>query len=329
MADEKAVAESGFWTTLMLRLTASPQATAKFITTLSDQLALWAEPYHIRRKGEAEADVLVAQARSEAKIAVIEVQNKLAIRDIRDRAAERRRRHDEARQQNLEAIAAQAAEKLSDDVSDDPVDPDWLTQFFNHSQDVSNQEMQSVWGRILAGEIARPGSFSLRTLNVVRMLTKYDAALFSHFCSIIWRNVDQWCPILPSSKFPLPFPDVRLSFGQIMNLEVLGLVMHRDEVSPFVLNFPRPALRLDYFRKPHFLRHRTVEPPQSEWKLPVGEVFLTDVGHQLVPIAGGEPNEQYRVATIDYLRTLGWDPVDASPSPNDAPSPDTTANPGD
>ena len=38
--------------------------------------------------------------------------------------------------------------------------------------------MREIWGRVLAGEVKRPKSYSLRTMEILRNLAKEEAALF-------------------------------------------------------------------------------------------------------------------------------------------------------
>src|SRR5690606_10359026 len=78
--------------------------------------------------------------------------------------------HREAQKQlNLESVTAYAAEQLKNEqpVTDEPIDEDWKTRFFNIAEEVSNDEMQALWGRILAREIVKPKSYSLRTLELL------------------------------------------------------------------------------------------------------------------------------------------------------------------
>src|SRR5690606_7233918 len=85
--------------------------------------------------------------------------------------------HREAQKQlNLENVTAYAAEQLLNEqpVTDEPIDEDWKTRFFNIAEDVSNDEMQALWGRILAGEIKNPKSYSLRTLELLRNFSKEE-----------------------------------------------------------------------------------------------------------------------------------------------------------
>lgn len=84
------------------------------------------------------------------------------------------------RQKNIEHITTAAATELSQEtnVPDEHPDEDWVSRFFNSAQDISSQQMQELWGRILAGEIRKPGSYSLRTLEFVKNLTTKEAEIF-------------------------------------------------------------------------------------------------------------------------------------------------------
>lgn len=86
------------------------------------------------------------------------------------------------RQQNIENITSVAATELAqvEEVSDEKPDEDWINRFFSSAQDISSEQMQDLWGRVLAGEIKKPGSFSLKTLEFIRNVTKSDAAILEN-----------------------------------------------------------------------------------------------------------------------------------------------------
>ena len=82
-------------------------------------------------------------------------------------------------QNNIERIVTHSAISLNNEesVSSEPVDEDWISRFFKYAEDVTSEDMQEIWGRVLTGEIKQPSSYSLRTLEVLRNLTKKDAEL--------------------------------------------------------------------------------------------------------------------------------------------------------
>jgi len=71
-----------------------------------------------------------------------------------------------------------------DSVSDVQVDEDWLTRFFNIGEDITNEYMQNLWSQILAGEIEKPNSYSLRTLETLKNISSKEASLFNKFTKI-------------------------------------------------------------------------------------------------------------------------------------------------
>lgn len=99
------------------------------------------------------------------------------------------------KEQNLEAVTGVAQRELlgakqralppaGDSSSTDPeddgssTDPDWFTRFRSYASEVSIPEVQEIWGRILAGEVATPGSFSLYSLEVLRRIDRANARMF-------------------------------------------------------------------------------------------------------------------------------------------------------
>lgn len=99
---------------------------------------------------------------------------------LEDRTQERLNFQEAKKQLNIENVTAFAAEELKDEppVTDAPLDEDWTTRFFRIAEDISNEEMQALWGKILAGEIKQPKSYSLRTLELIRNLSKNEADIF-------------------------------------------------------------------------------------------------------------------------------------------------------
>lgn len=126
-------------------------------------------------------------------------------------------------QENLESVTSAAAVELANDEAVPPESPDedWVTRFFKYAENISTEQMQDLWGRILAGEIRSPGTYSLRTLDFIRNLTKADADLLQKVGrhAIAWSGTsfipsfDQhWlesdCGIKPANYFQLAELDV-------------------------------------------------------------------------------------------------------------------------
>lgn len=113
---------------------------------------------------------------------------------LEQRTESRTSYQDAIRQQNIESVTAIAAEQLAmeSEVSGDPVDSDWAARFFRYAEDFSNEQMQNIWGRVLAGEVKSPGAFSYRSLELIRNISAKEAQLFSTLASRV-------CSVTPTS----------------------------------------------------------------------------------------------------------------------------------
>lgn len=219
----------------ILGIPALSKGTGKLLETVSNQLALFMEPVHIRRKAAAEADAMVSESIAKERVKLIKIEGKVAIEKREDRAAERVRCREQGRQINLESIVSNAACEVPKTVSDTPVDEDWSRQFFERCQDVGNEEMQILWGKLLAGEVASPKSFSIQTLAAVQSMSKGDADLFTRFCITIWRMDGKPLCIIPNVKSSLVREKLNLKFDDLMRLESFGLMKYFAEGAPKLL----------------------------------------------------------------------------------------------
>src|SRR5262249_13866572 len=106
-----------------------------------------------------------AKARAEANL--IATQNEIEMAEMRQRASYRLQAEAIVEQHNLESIAARAHLLLTDGASSENVDDDWMANIRDKVRLVSNEQMQGLWSRVLAGEINQPGTFSRRTVNAI------------------------------------------------------------------------------------------------------------------------------------------------------------------
>ena len=104
-------------------------------------------------------------------------------------SSELRLRLDERRYKALAGSVAEAAMELFNETSFPEKLPkeDWVVRYIESVSHVTDENMQNLWGRILAGEIKSPGSFSLRALSVVSNLAEYEAKLFDSLAKHVVR----------------------------------------------------------------------------------------------------------------------------------------------
>ena len=148
------------------------------------------------RRLEAQADAdslrLIAGAQADAQRSLLAFgETGHGVLEIGPRGIEQRIEFQEKkRQANIESVVRDAAAELGDkEVPNRKPDPDWTARFFNDVQDVSSKELQRIWSKILAGEVETPGRTSLRTLSILKNISKRHAEIFSTVAKYVVGSV--------------------------------------------------------------------------------------------------------------------------------------------
>lgn len=172
---------AGLGNPLKKLITVVSSAIGRLSKSHFDKKDIDTEAYRIKTLAKAVADASQFSENIEyCEKGLIIKPNMLPEVPIENRIQERLNFQEEKKQLNIENVTIFAANELRNEqsVSEEPLSEDWTTRFFRIVEDVSNEEMQMLWGKILAGEIKQPNSFSLRTLEVVRNLSQKEAETF-------------------------------------------------------------------------------------------------------------------------------------------------------
>ena len=142
----------------------------KLVETISNATGLTA--HGIKKNADAESYAAIKKAETETEVQLLKLQGE-------DKIAQYVLARNKQKVENVEEIVSKAKQQFAPDeqVSEEPVEKDWMTRFLNIAEEVSDDDMQNIWARVLAGEIKKPKSYSLRTLEVLRNLSKEEAAL--------------------------------------------------------------------------------------------------------------------------------------------------------
>ena len=277
----------------------------KLIETVSGGIGKLYEPTHIKRiaKAKAEEVKLLGGAISELDSIPAKYDAGRIVIDGTDyselakRAQGRLALQELKKQNNIDRVVGYAAQNLGDfaEVSSEPVDLDWTTRFFDAVSDVSTDEMQILWGKILAGEVNTPGSFSLRTLEAVRNMSKKEAELFSFMASFIINAEAEMFVISDASLLK----KYKISYTSIMLLDECGLINSSGTLSYNSTVSKTKALPIYNRRRIVFVSCKTEE----ERKISFGVHTLTRVGKELIKIIDVEPNNDYLLDLAKYIES--------------------------
>lgn len=180
------------------------------IEKISDATGVLYEPTRIRRKAKAEADAIKTNALVN-----------LEIEEIQKRALNRLVNEEIKKQENIENITEKSFNSLEENATPENIENDWLSNFFDKCKLISDDEMQNLWAKILAGEANNPGTYSKRTIEFMGTMDKFDADLFNKLAIFCW-NFGEAQPII------LSFEDKEtceiLNYNQLVHLSNIGLI---------------------------------------------------------------------------------------------------------
>ena len=199
---------------------------------------------------------------------------------------------------------------------DHPVDHDWTARFFSDVQDVSSEDMQQLWARILAGEVERPGSTSIKTLGILKNLDKATASLFRTFCSMSVsitpdgeHFMDARVPSLGGDAGSNALRQYGLGFSSLNVLNEHGLIISdynswSDIRASIGLDLPQgqALVRIPFcHQRKYWILVATRDGIQGrEFRL--SGVALTKSAQELSRIVGLVPTEQYTLDLLEFFK---------------------------
>ena len=245
----------------------------------------------IAARSEADALQIISEARANARHYLLspDVEACGTVEITRDDVRERIEFQERKRLANIGSVVRGAAESLGDRaVSDHEPDPDWTARFFNSAQDVSSEDLQNLWARILAGEIESPGRTSLRTLSILKDMTQREARQFFDLMQFGISNF-----ILIECLRQIPGDRGR---SWTAHLNHVGLLYSGLGISPHVKLDDKGTFLVEHCG--HML---IIEgAPRSEVNL-IEAAPLTTSGQELAGFCEHEPNLEYLSCFAGFL----------------------------
>lgn len=230
----------------------------------------------------------VLHAKADAKINIIKAKARIEETELLQRAQARAIHKELEKQRNIEAICSVAIDESPSIASEIPVSQDWINTFFKHAEDVSDNDMQIIWGRILSGESSSPGSFSRRTILQLSMLEKEEAIAFNEICSFACKDQNSWKTIIFTQALNQSIEKATSIPGCIQRLVSAGLLNSQIKIQ----NENVSELKFSYFDEQFSL---LISPTREtkNFRLPLVKPYLklvhfSQAGQQLSKITNPE-----------------------------------------
>lgn len=201
------------------------------------------------------------------------------------------------RETNVAQAILYAEEELKDDSSEPceaQVDADWLLRWRESAAGVSAEHLQTLWGRILAGEVRTPGQFSLRAIEFLRNLSVEDAKCIEEIAK---RACGQY--VLKTSDLSavddLPFSlYLKLAAIGIISSETFGHAMLQSRKSDrFEVAFRYQDVGL------------LIQRSNAKPDIRIGAYFVTPLGQEVLELASTAPDHGYLQMLADRFSLEG------------------------
>ncbi len=252
------------------------------IEKISDAIGGIFKPWQIRRVAQAEGEA--ERIRAVAQIEVTRLQRRALQRFLAEEAK---------KQSNIESITAKALPEIADSAKPQDVEDDWITNFFDKCRLISDEEMQILWSKVLAGEANLPGTYSKRTVDFLGSLDKYDATLFRSLCGFSWA-VQGLVPLIYSESADI-YKEQGIDFEKLKHLDTIGLLSLEIPEGYRLTELPK-RFTINYFGKTLIIEFNK----DSDNEFNAGLALFSKVGLELAPICDAKPVKGF----YDYVFNL-------------------------
>lgn len=205
---------------------------------------------------------------------------------------------------NQNDIIQIATEYLTNTSKPELVDDEWLFFFFDKCKNIKNEEVQKLWGKLLAGECTQQGSVSRALIHSLSIMDTESANRFKVLCRFAVnitehnKNIKFKIPLLFTKNgkdYDYIYQRKGLHIANIYDLETCGLIHinERGFVREYTYN---ETVDIEYGNFLHSQRmHR------GDF-LSIGSVMLTRAGLELLNYIDIEPIKGFELYLNDMVR---------------------------
>lgn len=149
---------------------------------------------------------------------------------------------------NLIDTATKSTKYINQEKQNDiQIDNDFFWNTIEHAKTISNEDIQELIAKIIAGEYNQPGSYSMSTLHTIKLLGKVEIEIFEKLGSLLINDSQ-----IPHEIFGLPenvrfiMNSLNIDFGTLQLLQSLGLVLP-NEMTNSINNPTKKNYGVQYF----------------------------------------------------------------------------------
>jgi hypothetical protein len=256
------------------------------------------------QEADSEAYRRVLIARTDAEITAPSVQYGQLEARARQRLIATAVRH----QENLEEITVAAIRHIVKEVEDGKeiiqpaarVADDWMVEFIDMCKNATHTRMRELWGRVLAGEVQSPGSFSIRSLLTLKTILPIEAEQFGRIANLVFQGVIKSSWIF-TNDINRVIEEGGIDLDVYLTLSSAGLLAPSQGLG-WETGEPGKAVVLIYH--PYLITFEYRGAGFSKFEVPVWS--LTAVGQELLQLITREHDWDYVRSLVKFQESNEW-----------------------
>ena len=233
---------------------------------------------------------------------------------------------------NLDKVSLLAAAELKKDTTKESsssesqstteISANWLNAFEREASQVSEADMQGLFAKVLAGEVRKPSTFSIKSVKLLGEIDTSAAKYFRRLCSMTSTMkgagssfvVDARVVSLGHNAAQNGLRDYGLRFDTLNLLQEYGLIIadynSYIDYAPVIANDALSvSMSFDFGSNAYGLLRKSKADITRPPDLKVHGVALTNSAIELLRIVDKEPVPAYEVAFREYWDKLGFELV--------------------
>lgn len=203
-------------------------------------------------------------------------------------------------QKAITEIAMNNAKEGTDFSDNSGVNQEWLDRYMDSAKFVSSEDMQLIWGKILANEFENPGKTPPNMIRILSEITPELANAFRKICSMIvtikpseedGKIEKEQVIIVPYSENKKELFEIGLGYEVLGELETLGVIKFSNG---YVMDCSIGKFEV-------FIDNDHYEYQSNTQQFPIGNVILTQSGETLKRITESVEIENYHKIIVNFL----------------------------
>ena len=186
--------------------------------------------------------------------------------------------------------------------------PEFRRRWILEASNVSDETLQDLWARLLAGELESPGSVSNDTMSIARDLNKDRAEEFHAFCSAALCAIDGTPMIVvgcgnPGTNSLQPYG---LSYDVLMRLAHHRLIVNDMNSHLSIGIGSSQQMVMVRQQESSWILRSSDDTKRTDSGHPISGILFTPAGKELFAIVERTPNPAYTAAMLKALEQEGW-----------------------